>query len=166
MGIDIWYWLYQVKDKTLAQIEELANAPLCHWYGDHSKCNESWCLSKKISKDGKVDNRRPLFDTTNELERMTVERIRKEQEEFTKVERLIQINHTFSTQLNESLNMRIAEVAPKHKHFSRSKSIYYRVAHVIATHNLGISRFVHRLLRLLNITPTIVLVSWLTCREL
>ena len=72
MGIDIGYWMYQMKDKSLAQIEELADAPLRHWCGDHSKCDESWCLSKKISKDGKVDNRRQLFDTTDELERMTV----------------------------------------------------------------------------------------------
>ena len=101
-----------------------------------------------------------------ELDRMTVERVQKEQDEFTTPERLIQINHEFSTQLNESLNMAIGRGAPKHKHFSRSQSIYYRIAHVIITHNLGIARFVHRLFNLLNITPTTVLVSWLSGKEL
>ena len=138
LGIDIGYWLYQVKNKTLAEIQELADAPLSHWCGDHSKCDDSWCVSKKISTDGKVKNQKPMFDMSDELDRMTVERFQKEQDEFTKVEKLVQINHPFSTQLNESLNMRIGAGAPKYKHFSQSHSIYYRIVHIIANPtNLG-----------------------------
>jgi len=159
MGIDIGHWLYQVKSKNLHEIQELADVPLRHWCGDHSKCDDSWCVSKKIATEGKVDNQKPLFDMSYELDRMTVERVRKEQDEFTTPKRLKEINHEFSTQLNESLNMAIGRGAPKYKHFSRSQSIYYRIAHVIITHNLGIARFVHRLFNLLNITPTTVLVS-------
>ena len=72
MGIDIGQWLYQAKSKNLQEIQELADVPLRHWCGDHSKCNDLWCISKKIATEGKVDNQKLLFYMSYELYRVTV----------------------------------------------------------------------------------------------
>ena len=57
--------------------------------------------------------------------------------------------------------MRIAEVAPKYKCFSRSRSLDYRISHVIGIHNLGVHDFLHRVLCKLHISPTSVLLKWM-----
>ena len=62
--------------------------------------------------------------------------------------------------------MRIAEVAPKSKCFSRTQSLDFRISHVICTHNLGTSAFYDRLLRFLHISPTTVLLRWADKRKI
>lgn len=76
----------------------------------------------------------------------------------------MQINHPWSTQLNESLNMRIAENAPKVKHFSRSNRLVYRVFTAATTHNLGLEEFVSRVLHCLCITPLLNFLAYLSAK--
>ena len=44
----------------------------------------------------------------------SIEKVREIQQEFTACKKLVQMHHPHTTQLNESINMRIVEVAPKH----------------------------------------------------
>ena len=74
--------------------------------------------------------------------------------------------HRHNTQLNESINMRIAEVDPKHKNFSCIRSLDYRISHVICAHNLGYLAFFSRILKRLRITPTTVLIDWLQKKDI
>ena len=37
--------------------------------------------------------------------------------------------------------MRAAEVTPKYKNYSQTKSLDYRIAHVVGVHNLGSCKF-------------------------
>ena len=53
--------------------------------------------------------------------------------------------HQFSSQGNESLNMQMADVAPKTTNFSRTESLQFRVCYVVAIHNLGYSESHERL---------------------
>ena len=158
MGVDIGYWIFQSKGLTLDELQSQADAPLRHWCGDHTLCG-TWCVS-----NGKIDKKHAVFDLTDDNDKITVEFIREIQEKFTTLERLMQINHPWSTQLNESLNMRIAESAPKFKHFSRSNSLVYRVSTAVATHNLGLEEFVSRVLRHLCITPLPNLSAYLSAK--
>ena len=75
------------------------------------------------------------------------------------------MHHRHNIQLIKSINMRIAEVAPKHKNFSRTRSLDYRISHVICAHNLGYLTFFCRVLKLLGITPTTILVDWLKRKD-
>ena len=159
MGKDIGYWIAQAKSLTFSELEGNVEVPLNHWCGDHSNCGD-WCYSKKAEKEGKCDNKKPLFDVCDEADKISIEKVREIQEEFTTRKKLVQMHHPHATQLNESINMRIAEVAPKHKNFSRTGSLGYRISHVIGCHNDGSSYFFHRVLELLRITPSIVLAEW------
>ena len=155
MGIDIGYWIFQAKSLTFAELEAKKEAPIRHWSRDHSLCGE-WCYSKKAQNEGKIDIKKPLFDVTDAADKKSVDQVA-----FTSIQRLQQIHHPFTTQLNESVNMRIAEVAPKYKCFSCSRSLDYRIAHVICIHNLGIHQFIQRLFRKLNLPTTKVLLKWI-----
>ena len=57
--------------------------------------------------------------------------------------------------------MRIAEVAPKFKCFSRTHSLDYRISHVIGIHNLGVHEFLGRVFQKLNLPTTTVLLRWM-----
>ena len=61
--------------------------------------------------------------------------------------------------------MRIAKCAPKHKHFSRSQSLFYRFSTTIAIHNLDLYLFMSDVLLLLNVTPSEVLLSYTTLND-
>ena len=73
--------------------------------------------------------------------------------------------HAFNTQLNKSIHMRITELAPKWKCFSCSRSLRYRIAHIISIHNLGIHEFIRRVLQKLNIPNNKVLLRWMTKKQ-
>ena len=86
--------------------------PLLHWCGKQNLCGD-WCISKKAVAEVKTENQKPVFDLTLDADKVSIEQVCKIQEKFTTLERIININHMYSTQLNESLNMQIFEVAPK-----------------------------------------------------
>ena len=164
MGKDIGYWIFQAKNLTFAELEEKTQAPIRHWCNDHSLCGD-WCYSKKVVSEGKVDNQKSLFDVSNADDLKAIEQIREVQRRFTTHEKLIQVHHPYSTQLNESLNMRIAEVAPKHKNFSRTRSLEYRICHGVCIHNDSLPTFMSHLHRSLGITPSSVYLKWVQKRE-
>ena len=72
-------------------------------------------------------------------------------EQFVTDEKLRQMIHPYNTQCNESLNMRLVELAPKHKNFSRTKALNYRVSMVVSHHNVGMNQFYRRVFKLLNL---------------
>ena len=88
------------------------------------------------------------------------EQIKTIHESFTTGEKLHKMHHPWSTQVNKSLNMRLAELAPKHKHFSRSSTLQHRVSTVIGMHNLGYKDFYSAIFCLLEICNCPVLLKW------
>ena len=107
-----------------------------------------------------MDAKKPLFDVNDEADKSEINPVRNVQEKFTTFKRLKQIWYVFSTELNESIHMRITKLAPKWKCFSRSRSLDYRISHVTSIHNLGIHEFLRRVLRNLNVPATKVLLRW------
>ena len=84
---------------------------------------------------------------------------------MTSDEKLVEMKHTFDTQGNESLNMPNAEVAPKHKNFSRTPSLNWRIQNVIGVHNSGYEEFYNNVMKTLLIDPTSVTTSWLCTKD-
>ena len=111
------------------------NVPFLHATGNHSECNPIWRLANKAIDHGKEYSQKPLLPS-QKFDR-EIEQVWEIHEKYTSDQRLLQMRHSFDTQMKESFNMRIAEFAPKSKTFSRSDSLQHRVHHAIAIHNLG-----------------------------
>ena len=94
-----------------------------------------------------------------------IAQVREIVEYYTTNERLIQMLHIFDTQMNESFNMRVAEFAPKHKHYSRLYSLQHRVHHAIIIHNLGYISCYAELFSTLKLATCTVLDEWNRQRE-
>ena len=107
-----------------------------------------------------------MFDLTKSTERLTFEVVRKVFYFFTTDEKLLEMLHGFTTQGNESLNMRGGELAPKYKNYSRTKSLDYRVHMVIGHHNVGMFSFYSQVFIELDIPLSLNLASFLQrCHE-
>ena len=83
-----------------------------HIIGDHTKCGD-WCIAKRAKADNKTCNKPPMFDFNKHWDKYAYEGVKKVHEKATTDECLIKILHPYTTQLNKSLNLRAAELAPK-----------------------------------------------------
>ena len=106
-----------------------------------------------------------MFDLSLERDRKTVEIIQVIFDEFTTDFRLREMRHTRNTQTNEMINMRMNEVAPKWKNFSRTNSLRYRIQHVIGSHNSGYLKFYSDLNADLQIVTSDYQRFWLQRRD-
>ena len=80
-------------------------------------------------------------------------------------DKLLEMRHPFDTNGNESLNMRNAEVAPKHKNFSRTPSLKWRIQNVIGVHNSGYEKFYEDVFQKLQLHSTDVTKVWLLNKD-
>ena len=131
-------WQNQTRQLTFAEMKKLKDVPILHATGDHSICNSDWCHSKKAQENGTKDKKKPMFSLPKDV--CKIEQIKTIHESFTTDEEFREMHHPWSTQVNESLNMRLTELAPKYKHFSQSSTLQHRVT-VISIHNLGYKAF-------------------------
>ena len=106
-----------------------------------------------------------MIDLKKEQDQKTFEGIKKMHEQFVTDEKLREMMHPYNTQCNESLNMRLVELAPKHKNFSRTKSLNYRVSMVVGHHNVGMHQFYRRVFELLNLNLDPALEDWLVSKQ-
>ena len=76
-----------------------------------------------------------------------------------------EMRHDYMTQTNESLNMRAAEFSPKHRNFSKTNSLKYRIQNVIGIHNSGYLSFYIKLLAKMKIPVNNILHEWLQQKD-
>ena len=130
-------------------MKHLKDVPIRHATGDHSKCSSDWCHARKVQEEGKTYNRKLMFSLPKEDRE--IDQVKKINNQFTTDQAIHEMNHPFTTQPNKSINMRTAEGAPKHKHFSRSETLQNRVYTTIGIHNMGYATFYQSVARLLSI---------------
>ena len=75
-------------------------------------------------------------------------------------ESLSDINHSYNTQKNESLNSVIATLAPKHKNYASSTSLEGRVSLAILITDVGYHATLVRLYSHLNIDMSSAVFEW------
>ena len=138
--------------------------PMNHVIGNHDLCG-SWCRGKQALNNKLSYNRPPMFDLCKKKDCKTYEAVKKEHEHFTTDEKLIEMLHPHSTQCNESLNMRLCELAPKHKNYSRTKSLDYRVDMVAGHHNVGHHSFYTQVFETLSLNVDSNLSSFLKAKD-
>ena len=135
-----------------------------HISGNHALCG-AWCTGKRAADAGMSYKNPPMFDLSKKTDRLTFEAVKEVFYSFTTDEKLLEMMHRHTTQGNESLNMRGAELAPKFKNYSRTKSLDYRVQMVIGHHNIGMSEFYTRVFKELDIKLNANLAEFLHDRE-
>lgn len=80
-------------------------------------------------------------------------------------DKLTEMQHSFHTNRNGSLNMRNAEVALKHKNFSRTPSLNWRIQNVIGVHNAGYAIFYSNVMKYLGIEQSKPMIEWLNNKD-
>ena len=77
----------------------------------------------------------------------------------------MELLHKWTTQYNESLKMRLVEVAPKHKNYSRTKVLDCRVNMITGHHNIGHHAYYTSVFSALNLIVDDGLDSWLMKKD-
>ena len=161
-------WVSQMKKESKKEMHRLRKVPVLHAQGNHSLCCETgndWCLASRAKKEGKSYNKKPIFDVNNKKHKKRIIQHEEYHMKMVSEKKQAEMRHNFNTQTNESLNMRAAEFAPKHKNFSRSSSLKYRIQNVIGTHNSGYLKFYIKLLEKMNIPVNIIIYEWLKTKD-
>lgn len=161
-------WVAELKKKTLEEMQRLRNVPVLHASGNHILCGESgskWCLVARAMDQGKAYNRKFIFNLEKKKNGKSFLKYKKYHHKMTPVKKLKELRHPFQINGNESLNMRNAEVAPKHKIFSRSPSLKFHIQNLIGLHNWGYNCLDIKVLEELRIKESIVLRRWLQQKE-
>ena len=125
LAIHFTYFQQQIKGLTLPEARLKCGAPMKHVVGYHDDCGQEWCTGRRAQIAGIPHKKPPMFDLSLETDRKTFAAVKEVFERFTTDKKLLEMLHSFTTQGNESLNMRLAELAPKYKNYSHTKMLDY-----------------------------------------
>ena len=165
LGKDFGYFVNQNKNGTLEEFRRKRFVILRHNCGDHSLCG-SWCKAKRALDANKPYNVKPILNCETPLGKRRIIEVYHILDKYTSDKCLLEMMHPWNTQLNESLNMRAAELAPKSKNFSRSHSLRYRLMHVIGVHNMGYELFYGQVMSELGIELSDTYSKFLSQRDI
>jgi hypothetical protein len=152
------YCQRQHRGLPLIEFRKKFNAILLHFHNVHDNCG-SWCKYKGndelIKKEG-----------TTKYKKMDSEEYFKTKEiheQFTTDIKLTEINHSFSSQKNESMNKHISKLAPKTMTYCRSLSLKDRVCWAVCIDSIGYEKAATKIASAMNVMllPAMV-ASWET----
>ena len=109
---------------------------------------------------------KPILDCDTPLGKKRIIEVYHILNKYTSDNFLLEIMHPWNTQLNESLNMRSADLAPKSKNFSRSHSLQYHLMHVIGVHNMGYENFYGQVMFEIGIVVPSIYSNFLSQRDI
>jgi len=142
------YWgamLKQIRhlnwEENEKEIKNKMLAPLEHLFDNHQYCG-SWCYAKKAQTDDVLyiaDENRPFYNIKKQNK--MYKQVKSSISKFQTKELVIDCLHNFDTNVNESLNILVARMCPKFKHFGASNSLHTRVCIVAGIHNIGYENF-------------------------
>jgi len=122
-------------------------AALEHHFDNHIYCNPSWCHfredSEKISDNTVRAKLRNLSDPVNKA---IYDEVKKIHDKHTVHENLLMLMHPYDSQKNEALNRAFMKLAPKSIVFSKTFSLFDRLAFVVIIDSLGYEEGLCRLL--------------------
>ena len=104
--------------------------------GNYSFCDIEWCYFLKAKKNG-TSYQEPTTNLIPGIHDREIDQVRAIINKYTTDERIREMLHELDTQICEAINNALTFLAPKNKNFSRTKSLLYRIAHVIGMHNEG-----------------------------
>jgi len=145
------YAMKQNCGKPKDEFKTAMNAGLYHQFNDHVHCSGEWCkyvhISPELWNEVNENNNNKLcnkvFDELIWNEAKAIHDI------FVTDENLEMLNHEFDSQKNEALNKAFTKVAPKNMVFSKTHSLYDRLALVIAYDSIGLYECLTRIFQML-----------------
>lgn len=72
----------QSKGLTFSDLKIQEEAPLRHWCGNNYLCG-TWFITQKATAEGKVENKKVVFDVSEEKDIVCIEKIREIKKKFT-----------------------------------------------------------------------------------
>jgi len=141
----------QNRGKSMEEFKTAMNAGLYHQFNDHVHCSGEWC--KYVHIDPNLWNEVNENNNNKLRNKVADEMIWKEAKAihdlFVTDENLAMLNHEFDSQKNEALNKAFTKVTPKNMVFSKSHSLYDRLALVIVYDSIGLHECLSRILKML-----------------
>jgi hypothetical protein len=132
----------QNKHKPYDEYVKAMWAALYHHFNDHSKCSKDWCPWKPAGDRDPAENTKGVKRSSDNNKWKNCLEVF---ETYLTDHYLQQTYHNFDSQKNESLNLKVATVAPKHKCFSKTKSLHDRIALVVAIDSVGADAAITRI---------------------
>jgi hypothetical protein len=143
----------QNRDKPFDEYVKAMWAALYHHFNDHSKCG-SWCPWEPAGKQDPAKNEKGVKRSSDNNKWKNCMDVFST---YLTDKHLKQTYHGFDSQKNESVNLKVMTVAPKHKCFSKSRSLEDRVALVVVIDSVGaaagITRIVEKILDRQHLPP-------------
>jgi hypothetical protein len=149
------YMVKQLKDSPESEWENKAKAVLEHHFDNHDFCG-SWCKRKtKSAEDRDAERRLPgKFYRCKVRDCVQYVLLKSIIDKYTSLDKLKEVAHGFSTQLNESLNNTVAWYAQKNKTLSGSKSLSTRVHLAVGIILVGYEPYLTELLKRMDVPLT------------
>ena len=132
--LKLFAYCISTKQGESEKIKHGLNSLVCHAFGDHCKCDVSWCGALKDPSNYKVKDLpggKPLSD---ENLRAAIESAVKP---FQTDEWCEKLANCGSSQANECVNGIVGTKAPKIRHYGSSESLNFRVASGVCQFNEG-----------------------------
>ena len=121
-------------------------------------------LTQFFKERRKIQRKKHYFLSKSDDPKM-YEQLQTALQPYFTAESLTDINHSYITQNNESLNGVIATLAPKHKNYSSSTSLKGRVSLAILITNIGYHSTLVRLYTHLSINMSRAIFEWSLCLD-
>jgi hypothetical protein len=151
------YMVKQLKNAPEDQLEGRAKAVLEHHFEHHEHCDSSWCHRKNMSAGELANDRgkKGKYYCCKERDSREYELLKSIVDKYTSIERLCEVAHGHSTQMNESMNNTIAWLAQKNKTLSGSVApLSLRIHLAVGINLVGYEPYLAELLNQMGITLT------------
>jgi len=142
------YAVKQNREKSFEEFETAMKAALEHHFDNHIFCNPSWCQFRDDSMRKSADIVRAKLRNVNAnaANKTVYDEVKAIHDSFTTRENLLMLLHPFDSQKNEALNRGFAKQAPKNIVFSKTYSLFDRLAFVIIIDSVGYEAAIRRVL--------------------
>jgi len=142
------YAVKQNREKSFEEFEKAMKVALEHHFDNHIFCNPSWCQFRDDSMQKSADIVRAKLRNvnTNAANKIVYDEVKAIHDSFTTCENLLMLLHPFDSQKNEALNCGFAKQAPKNIVFSKTYSLFDRLAFIIIIDSVGYEVAIRRVL--------------------
>jgi hypothetical protein len=156
------YMIKSLKRMTEDKWIAAANSVLDHHFDVHKACGV-WCRRQHLSDKQKKESPRFYRCMTKDAKLYGI--LKGEYARFITLDKLKEVSHSMDTQPNESMNNTISWLAPKNKCYSGSQSLRNRICIAIGINQLGLHKYLKKLLHRLGITMTPNTTHFLTQKD-
>jgi hypothetical protein len=150
------YMVKQLKSVPEDQWMGRAKAVLEHHFENHEWCDASWCprKSKSSSELAKERTQCGKYYRCKERDKEEYDLLKSILDKYISLEKLREVAHGFSTQMNESMNNTIAWMAQKNKTLSGSVALSVRIHLAVGITLVGYEVYIAELLNRMGIELT------------